>query len=253
MRIVIAAVLCSLSGISAMAQDFASVMTRPASTQTSAPTPTSYGQGNETLLSIHAYGFNPQVSGVTISGGVNSLRYISGSSQRSAPYLVSEVDLEHGTAVTSLALSACNTDLEGTGRAQLFQCKPAGGECLVIAEAVAEPSSGCAITRVNLAEPAIVNLTDSNYFLGYTQSLPVDTIAFDAVRVYTKRRVSDPPAVATFADVPTTHPFYKAIEALAASGITVGCGNGNFCPDAFVPRKQMAAFLAGALGLHHVP
>lgn len=37
---------------------------------------------------------------------------------------------------------------------------------------------------------------------------------------------------------------------LVASGITAGCGNGNFCPDAPLTRRQMAAFFAKALGLY---
>jgi hypothetical protein len=36
---------------------------------------------------------------------------------------------------------------------------------------------------------------------------------------------------------------------LAASGITGGCGGGNFCPDNPVTRRQMAIFLSKALGL----
>jgi hypothetical protein len=40
------------------------------------------------------------------------------------------------------------------------------------------------------------------------------------------------------------------VEALVASGITAGCGNGNFCPDAPSTRRQMAVFLTEALGLH---
>lgn len=58
-----------------------------------------------------------------------------------------------------------------------------------------------------------------------------------------------PPSGQTFADVPPNYPFYKAIQALAASGITSGCGNGNFCPNQPVTRGEMAKFLANALGL----
>jgi S-layer homology domain len=63
------------------------------------------------------------------------------------------------------------------------------------------------------------------------------------------RQVAPAPATATFLDVPTSHPFFQFIEALAASGITGGCGGGNFCPDNPVTRGQMATFLAKALGL----
>jgi hypothetical protein len=39
------------------------------------------------------------------------------------------------------------------------------------------------------------------------------------------------------------------IEALAAAGITTGCGNEIFCPEDIVTREQMAAFLQRALDL----
>lgn len=44
------------------------------------------------------------------------------------------------------------------------------------------------------------------------------------MRVYYTLQVSPAPAVATFSDVPTSHPFFRFIEALVASGITAGCG-----------------------------
>ena len=49
-----------------------------------------------------------------------------------------------------------------------------------------------------------------------------------------------------FLDVPTNHQFHEAIDWLAAEGITYGCNppaNTEFCPDDFVTRGQMAAFL----------
>ena len=73
---------------------------------------------------------------------------------------------------------------------------------------------------------------------------------FGWVEVWWKRSVSPAPGVATFNDVPTNHLFFQFIEALAASGITGGCGAGSYCPDNPVTRGQMAVFLAKALGLH---
>jgi uncharacterized repeat protein (TIGR03803 family) len=53
-----------------------------------------------------------------------------------------------------------------------------------------------------------------------------------------------PPAcVGVFPDVPCSDPFARWIEALAAEGITAGCGGGNFCPAGPVTRAQMAVFL----------
>jgi hypothetical protein len=42
------------------------------------------------------------------------------------------------------------------------------------------------------------------------------------------------------------HVFEREIAALAAAGITDGCGPGRFCPDAPVTRGEMAAFLERA-------
>ena len=73
---------------------------------------------------------------------------------------------------------------------------------------------------------------------------------FGYIEIWWRRVVSDPPATPTFGDVPSSHPFYQFIEALAKSGITGGCGGGSYCPDAPLTRGQMAVFLSKALGLH---
>ncbi len=49
-----------------------------------------------------------------------------------------------------------------------------------------------------------------------------------------------------FADVACPGTFADWVEALAAEGITAGCGGGNYCPDAPVTRAQMAVFLLKA-------
>jgi len=58
-----------------------------------------------------------------------------------------------------------------------------------------------------------------------------------------------------FADVADSNPFHTDISALAASGVTTGCGGGNYCPSAFVTREQMAAFMnrLGALQAGKTP
>jgi hypothetical protein len=64
-----------------------------------------------------------------------------------------------------------------------------------------------------------------------------------------------PPAcTGVFGDVPCSSPFAIWIEKLASDGVTGGCGNGNYCPDSTVTRKQMAPFLLKSLyGSNHVP
>ena len=55
-----------------------------------------------------------------------------------------------------------------------------------------------------------------------------------------------PPCTGVFADVPCPSTFANWIEALAAEGITGGCGSGNYCPGNPVRRDQMAVFLLKA-------
>ena len=58
-----------------------------------------------------------------------------------------------------------------------------------------------------------------------------------------------------FGDVPDSNIYHADIDALADSGVTTGCGGGNFCPSAFVTREQMAAFMnrLGALAPGKTP
>ena len=59
-----------------------------------------------------------------------------------------------------------------------------------------------------------------------------------------------PPATGTaFTDVPAEYWAAAWIEQLAAEGITTGCGDGNFCPEASVTRSQMAVFLVKTFNL----
>jgi hypothetical protein len=63
-----------------------------------------------------------------------------------------------------------------------------------------------------------------------------------------------PPCTGVFADVPCPSTFANWIEAMAAEGITGGCGGGNFCPQNPVRRDQMAVFLLKAQhGSSYVP
>lgn len=77
-----------------------------------------------------------------------------------------------------------------------------------------------------------------------------DDLRFKGVRLEWSRQISPAPATATFNDVPTGSFGFQHIEAFADSGITGGCGGGNYCPDNAVTRAQMAVFLARALGLY---
>ncbi len=69
------------------------------------------------------------------------------------------------------------------------------------------------------------------------------------ILLYYKLQVSPAPSTATFVDVPVGSTYHRFVEALYASGITAGCGGGNFCPNSNITRGQMAVWLSAALGL----
>lgn len=75
-------------------------------------------------------------------------------------------------------------------------------------------------------------------------------LRFGGAVVWYRLQISPVALLPTFSDVPTNYWAFRHIEVLAASGITTGCGGGNFCPENPVTRAEMAVFLAKALGLH---
>jgi hypothetical protein len=50
----------------------------------------------------------------------------------------------------------------------------------------------------------------------------------------------------TFLDVPYDYWVWRWIEAIENAGVTTGCGNGNYCPEAPMTRDEMAIFLLRA-------
>jgi hypothetical protein len=63
-----------------------------------------------------------------------------------------------------------------------------------------------------------------------------------------------PPCSGVFTDVPCSSNFAPWIEAMAAEGITGGCGPNIFCPTNPVRRDQMAVFLLkGEHGSSYTP
>lgn len=71
-----------------------------------------------------------------------------------------------------------------------------------------------------------------------------------ALLIFTTITVSQQPAQADGQFVDDDGNVHEtAIEAIAAEGITLGCGDGSYCPDGVVTREQIASFLARALDL----
>ena len=153
-----------------------------------------------------------------------------------------------GSKITGLEVTGCDDSDTEDIRAGLLECPDPTTDCKPIAVVQSSGKPGCTFFATSLADGPTVNSLLNTY--GLVIQLGSDnSLRFRNMRVFYKRVLSTAPLTATFGDVPTTHLFFKAIEALAASGITQGCGTGNFCPDDPVTRGSMASFLARALGL----
>jgi hypothetical protein len=115
-------------------------------------------------------------------------------------------------------------------------------------------STGTAATPSTVYIGGDVNLVVNKFTEAYEVRIVLNDIfqanMFRQVNVYYRLQVSPAPGAAAFFDVAVAHPYFRFIEALAAAGITSGCGAGNYCPDRNVTRGEMAVFLAKALGLH---
>jgi len=95
-------------------------------------------------------------------------------------------------------------------------------------------------------------LADENITTGWPDNTfrPTLPVERQAMAAFLFRHIGDPsfaaPVVASFADVPIGHPFFREIEWLADSGVTTGWNMGThreFRPTNTVERQAMAAFL----------
>jgi len=165
-------------------------------------------------------------------------------------YYYAHVHLPSGAKVAGLEITGCDNSATTEIAAEFWEALPDGS-----VNHTGFVSSGLAATGCSYYTAGLINFNINN--LNFTYGVDVtlgDPIGntFSNVRIYYVLDVSPAPAVARFTDVPTSHPFFRFIEALAASGITAGCTANppQYCPDAFLTRGQMAVFLARAFGLH---
>ena len=159
------------------------------------------------------------------------------------------VSLPSGVRLTGLELEACDDDSASKVGFGLRRHPVPMQDAVPIVNGASTgiaDQPGCAVFPV-AADHTVDNAANS--YVAEVTSAPGVNVRFGALRVVYELQVGPSPADATFLDVPTGHPFFQFVEALAASGITAGCGGGNFCPDAPVTRGQMAVFFAKALGL----
>jgi hypothetical protein len=162
--------------------------------------------------------------------------------------------LPAGALVTEIELSACDENPSASVSVALFRApSPDGPEVNIALVSTGSPDTpGCVFRSGPVGPPDPVDNFANVYYLRVFVSGSDIHTRFQAVRLFYTLQVSPAPAVATFDDVPTSHPFFQVIEALSESGITAGCNASPplYCPNSPVTRAQMAAFLSVALGLH---
>jgi len=213
--------------------------------------PEAFGTSAASVTSIVAWGFNPIVSDITweyVSGGYVSRTGGSGTS------FYAPVQLPSGALLTAIELEGCDDSATGAIELHLWVCAGPGDSCGDLGSYVlgsgGPATPGCDYFARTSASPLTVSNSDHTYFLSIQDSDTSPSTRFRTARIYWQRQISPAPGGASFGDVSAAHPFFQHIEALFGSGITAGCGSGNFCPDRVVTRGEMAVFLAKALGLH---
>jgi hypothetical protein len=146
------------------------------------------------------------------------------------------VRLPAGALISSVELEGCDTEQFGDiGFALRRMPSPGGPLQQVTPFGRTGNMLGCGffgVTPLPAVSPLVIDKDNNTYFLEVVFNGARSGTGFTAVRVNYTLQVSPAPAVASFSDVPTGHPFFRFIEALVRSGITAGCGGGNFCPDA---------------------
>jgi hypothetical protein len=184
----------------------------------------------------------------------------------SATDLIAPLRLPSGAKLTYLELDYLDNNASAATYGELSVCSFTGTSCSFypnpgvgtadctltgfICSGIAAASSSNGVRTANLTAS---NIVVDNFFKSY--SLLAEPNATDGTEkvggmiVGYVLQVSPAPGVATFADVPTSSPQFRFVEALVAAGITAGCGGGNYCPNDPITRGQMAVFLASALGL----
>jgi hypothetical protein len=218
--------------------------------------PEEFGNKCCNFLAVPAAAFSTMTSGITY---FNTGGYLYSPSDTGELFWA-PVTLPTGVLIKSLGIYYGDSNGSGNVTATLRRYKgfdEAGATTEDIMSVSSAGSSGREFTAVPLS-----HTVNNSGILGGGQyavvvNIPVvsgASLSFKAVEIGWQRQVSPVGLGAPhFGDVSPAHPYYQHIEALVASGITAGCGGGNYCPSAFITRGEMAVFLAKGLGLQWEP
>jgi hypothetical protein len=166
---------------------------------------------------------------------------------------IAGINLPSGVYIEQIELDNCDNQPAGNLVLSLYDSFGDHQFNTVATVTSTNAGGGCGRNFFTLPTPYLYPANLGHYLSLYVNQSMIDpTLKFRGAIVTYRRAVSPAPATATFNDVPTGHPFFRFVEALAKSGITGGCSANPplYCPDNPVTRGQMAVFLSIALGLH---
>ena len=231
-----------------MEQARANAASHPARVATS---PAELPQFGTTPLIVHvgAYSFiGSQSAGDQLADDGNGYRFLLETT--SGGYLGAPVQVPAGAMIDMLGGSIC-TGGTGSMTVALFDGETFGNLAVMLGSFTTSSNTGSCFIEETSVDQLYGQPNQHPLYIVIHWEGPMDgTMRFNDIFLRYHLTVSPAPATATFNDVPTNHPFFQYVEALASSGITAGCGNGNFCPDQPLTRGQMAVFLSKALGLN---
>jgi len=210
--------------------------------------PQQWGTSGDSIHTLQAFAFDSENGdGAELRRSPAGGRYCT-----SLCGLIAPVTIPSGVSIRELELEACDFSPFAGMSVELLRngILETINELLAVSVTGGPATPGCAFFTATVAANHTVDNLNSAYMVRVFMDGVDASTRFQAVRLYYRLQVSPAPATATFSDVPVGSPIHRFVEALAASGITAGCGGGNFCPNAPLTRGQMAVFLATALGLH---
>jgi len=200
-----------------------------------------------TVTNIAAASFQPETSGQQYFFSGSGGRYVPANQQQ---FFWTALLLPPGAIVDYIGLNNLNDGTPLVVGAALYERYDSG--FLIYRTGTSNTAHTGWQTDINATpfDLTLDNPAHSSYLLRLEFDASANPQYIGAVQVWWRTAVSAAPDTPTFNDVPETDPGFQYIEALAGSGITGGCGGGNFCPDSAVTRRQMAIFMAKALALN---
>lgn len=159
------------------------------------------------------------------------------------------VHLPSGALVTDVEFDWCDFNADSNILLLVLNTDYTGHITQFNATSASNGAAGCAYTIATLAPPVQIDNNEGQLIVEVQIPASDGSMSVSGAIVGYQLQVSPAPATATFPDVPTDDPGFQYVEALVASGVTGGCGGGLYCPNSPVTRRQMAIFLAKALGL----